>query len=112
MDSNENRRRFLQKFGLMSLAAGTGGFFPARSFAGVPATTPSTEESDLVSLPPSEVFKVLDLDAPELATVRKALEKKGHDAALTSLLNYYRKRYPKPQLGVPGDSSEGSIKKA
>lgn len=112
MDSNENRRRFLQKFGLMSLAAGTGGFFPARSFAGVPSTTPSMEKSDLVSLPASEVFKVLDLDRPELATVRKALEKKGHDAALAALLKYYRKRYPKPQLGVPGDSSAGSIKKA
>jgi len=114
MNNNENRRLFLQKFGLISLAAGTGGMLPVHAFANRSAFNPEEVKSDLVSLSPSKVFTVLDIDAPELSAVRKSLEKKGHDAALKGLLRYYRARYPEPKIKA-ADSSSGnnsSIKKA
>jgi hypothetical protein len=96
MRKDENRRQFLQKFGLISLAAGAGNFIPVSSFGHSSGSITSNEKIDLVSLSPSALFSVLDLDLPELAAVRKALDRKGNDAALTALLNYYRTRYPKP----------------
>jgi heparan-sulfate lyase len=95
MRKYDNRRQFIQKIGLMSLAAGSSsllsGISPGPSFNLIT----SGEITGLNSLSPSDLFSVLDLDLPELAAVKKALEKKGYDGALTALLAFYRKRYPK-----------------
>src|SRR5690554_5980036 len=96
MNVNKNRRLFLQKLGIMSVATGTGAFLPVHSFSHSPEFHLEGERENLTSLPPSEIFSVLDLGLPQLAKVRKALEGQGHEAALSALLEYYRERYPKP----------------
>jgi heparan-sulfate lyase len=108
MKKFENRRQFIQKFGLISLASGTGSLFPVSSFGeSLEGLTP-VENSNLVSLSPSALFSVLDLELPELASVRKAYERKGHNAALTELLKYYRMRYPKPVISDRAVNAGGS----
>ncbi len=106
MKKNENRRQFLQKLGLVSLAAGAGSLLPAGSVGLSSETMIPEQDNKLVSLLPSALFSVLDLEPGELAEVRKALEKKGNNAALSALLKYYRNRYPIPE-GLPGKSSSG-----
>lgn len=67
----------------------------------------SNDKPGLKSLSPSSLFSVLDLSKPEMADVRKALERKGHNAALTALLSYYRSRYFKPS-DLPGNKVRGT----
>ncbi len=110
MSKEENRRQFLQKVGLISLAAGTGSFLPVSSFSRSFGSISADEGLQLVSLPASDLFSVLDLDLPELASVRKALERKGKEAALAALLNYYRARYPKPSSMGDNSSTRGESK--
>ena len=111
---NENRRQFIQKFGLISMAAGAGSLFPVSSFGHSSGIIPADANGNLVSLSPSALFSVLDLNLPELAVVRKTLERKGNDAALAALLTYYRMRFPKPSALADRSSTgnERSIARA
>jgi heparan-sulfate lyase len=104
MTSNENRRQFIRKFSLISFTAGAGSLFPAGSFGRSAACISRPEETGLISLSPSALFNVLDLDLPELAAVRKAFKRKGDNAALAELLKYYRLRYPKPSAKKDSDN--------
>lgn len=107
-EAKNNRRDFLQKFGVLSLAAGTGTLLQIKSFAG---PKQSIDDKDrLLSLLPSSVFSVLDLDLPELASVRNVLERKGNDEALKVLLKYYRMRFPKPDKPTGNVLSENEKK--
>jgi heparan-sulfate lyase len=108
MTNNENRRQFIRKFGLFSFTAGAGSLLPVSSFGRSAALMPRAVDNELVSLSPSALFSVLDLDLPELVAVRKALERKGNDAALAALLNYYRLRYPKSSVRKDIDKSSVS----
>ncbi len=94
MQNHKSRREFLQKIGLISLAAGSGTFLPVESFGNDSVIV--VENHDLASLPAKDLFSVLDMELPELAPVRKALERKGYKQALSALLDYYRSRYPVP----------------
>jgi heparan-sulfate lyase len=94
MKKYDNRREFLQKLGAISLFTGAGSLIPLNSFGHTTLEDQSDNIPELKSLPPSGLFSVLDLSKPEMATVRSALEHKGHNAALAALLNYYRNRYP------------------
>lgn len=109
MNHPNNRRDFLQKLGALTVAAGAGLPSLARGNPR-PASSESSGRPgpvsfhmdpvfllpELKSLPPEQLFSVLDLDRPDMATVRSALKKRGRDAALTALLERYRKRFPKP----------------
>lgn len=100
--NNENRRQFLQKFGLLSIAATAA----PTAFASYDDSTvfhTSMEAAELVSLSSGDIFSVLNLDLPELAKVVKTLEKKGYEKALDELLKYYQARYPK-SLELAGSS--------
>jgi len=99
-----NRREFLQRLGVISLIAGAESLIPWNSYA-----YSADDTIVLKSLPPSELFSVLDLSKPELADVREALNEKGYDAALAALLSYYRKRFPAPETGT---SAHQQISKA
>lgn len=92
---NSNRRLFLQKLGLVSFATGTSGFLPVHSFTGLSEVNPEFQIEKLTSLPPTQIFSVLNLELPQLEKVRTALDDRGHDAALSTLLEYYRDCYPK-----------------
>lgn len=67
-------------------------------------------EIELHSLPPQAVLDKLDLDRPGLEAVRAAMAQ-GQDAALTALLDYYRRRYPRQEtapdapFATPGQNS-------
>ncbi len=110
MRKKENRRQFIQKIGLVSFAAGAGSLLPVHSFGRSEISSIQVDNGKLVSLSPSDLFSVLDLDNPELAAVKKALERKGNDAALKALLDYYRKRYPKPVGQKSSSSSESDTR--
>lgn len=103
MNVDKHRRDFLQKLGLVSFATGAGAFLPAHSFSGSPAVHFENEKKNLRSLPPTEIFSVIDLGLPQLENVQQTLESRGYEAALSALLEYYRARYPKP-LGIGGRS--------
>lgn len=97
MRTNENdRRKFLRRLGMISLATGADSLLSKHSLGSTLRRVTAFNDLSLISLSPSALFSILDLNLPELAPVRKALERKGHEAALTALLNYYRKRFPKP----------------
>jgi len=96
MKKCESRRIFLQKIGAVSLVAGTSSIIPATISGEQIPKSQKEELSWMKSLSPTNIFSVLDLDKPEMAEVRNALHSKGHNAALTALLTYYRNRYPKP----------------
>jgi heparan-sulfate lyase len=96
MKKKNSRREFLQRLGIISFVAGTESLVTLRASA----FGSSHLEEELKSLPPSELFSVLDLSKPELADVRKALNEKGYDAALSVLLIYYRNRFPSPSFGT------------
>ncbi len=93
----EDRRTFLQKIGVLSLAAGTGTLLPYTGTANVSAVHAGLSTHNLTSLSPLQLFSVLNMSLPGLSEVRKALESRGHDAALNALLTYYRNRYPRPE---------------
>ena len=95
MKKNKNRRAFLQKLGAISLASGIVSLIPLNCFSKSLDEGQTKEAIELKSLSPSQLFSVLDLYKPELSKVQKALNQKGHDAALSELLSYYRKRFPK-----------------
>src|SRR5690554_3014998 len=110
MQNHKSRREFLQKIGLISLAAGSGTFLPVESFGNDSVIV--VEDHDLASLPTKDLFSVLDMELPELAPVRKALERKGYKQALSALLDYYRSRYPEPsgiKNGVVTERSKNSV---
>ena len=112
---HENRREFLQKLGAISLVSGVGALIPVNSFSHSTLSGRSNNLHEFKSLLPSELFSVLDLNKPEMASVQKALEREGHNAALASLLKYYRSRYPKPtdSPGIAGiDTKERIFEKA
>ncbi|HZH72820.1 MAG TPA: heparinase II/III family protein, partial [Mariniphaga sp.] len=88
MQNHKSRREFLQKIGLISLAAGSGNFLPVESFGNNSVLV--VENHDLASLPAKDLFSVLNMELPELTPVRKALERKGYKQALSALLDYYR----------------------
>lgn len=106
--NNENRRQFLRKIGFVSVVTGTGRFSPAYSFDYSSDPYAVAEKSDLVSLSPSGLFSVLNLELPELTEVKKALKGKGYEAALSALLKYYRNRYPKSSIVISGTTSKDS----
>lgn len=87
------------------MAAGSHNLFPAGLTDRISGQVVTVGHTALVSLKPSDLFSVLDLDLPELSAVRNALERKGHNAALAALLRYYRARYPEAS-GVSGSQSE------
>lgn len=89
----ENRRQFLQKLGFISLATGTGQFLPFDSFGRSSEFKAVANNGKMTSLSPSDLFSVLNLELPELNSVKVALTQKGYDAALNELLKYYRKQY-------------------
>ena len=68
----------------------------AQACAGDSGELPSSMP-ELHSLPPEEVFTVLDLERPELAEVKAALAERGREAALAALLAHYRRRFPLPE---------------
>lgn len=103
-----NRRAFLQKFGVLSLAAGASTILPVKSFAHSKRIV--DDKMPLKSLSPSALFSMLDLELPELASVRTALEKKGNDEALKALLKYYRTHFPKPKRPTGHAFSESEKK--
>jgi len=98
MSKHLNRRKFLSTgtLALSGLAIGTHSA-PAIAKNSLPENKPAWNPPALTSLPASDVFSVLDLNLPVLSSVKKALEKKGHHAALSALLAYYRERYPKEE---------------
>lgn len=106
MKKIENRRQFLYNLGAVSLATGAVSLIPLNSFSLSGGKGHSIDKTNLKSLSPSDLFSVLDLSKPEMADVKKALERKGNDAALNALLSYYRNRYPK-QSDLPGHSGKG-----
>ncbi len=110
--NREDRRTFLQKFGMISLAAGTGTLISLSPATAAPAN--SMNPPGLISLPPSNVFDVLDLDLPELTEVKKALERRGYEAALKRLLAYYREKYPSPlnPKTPPGEKRQSTPERA
>jgi heparan-sulfate lyase len=91
---HENRRHFIKKIGLISLAAGSGNMGAINSSAGQLGLTKADRIIKMTSLSPSDIFSVLDLDLPELSDVKKALNRKGFDPALSELLAFYRRQYP------------------
>lgn len=93
-----NRRKFLSISGLTmsGLAIGAGAILPTNALADtVSSDIHKKDDPVLTSLQPSELFSVLNLELPELESVKKILERKGNEAALKELLNFYRSRYPK-----------------
>ena len=113
MSINQDRRLFIKKLSFTSLTTGS------VSIPSIGSLYNKLWEDDeqvtiapaeLTSLTPSALFTVLDLSAPELAGVRKALERKGHDAALAALLTYYRTRYPKSKASASASGSTISEK--
>jgi len=109
MKNDKSRREFLQKIGLISLAAGAGNFLPDESFGSSFYSLTEDEKAGLVSLPPSDLFSVLNMDLPVMAPVRKAFERDGYDAALIALLDYYRSRYPAAAQTKRDKSAEKEI---
>ncbi|HEY0666861.1 MAG TPA: heparinase II/III family protein, partial [Sphingobacteriaceae bacterium] len=112
-EAKNNRRDFLQKFGVLSLSASAGTLLQVKSFAGQKQII--DDKVRLLSLSPSSVFSVLDLNIPELASVRNVLERKGNDEALKVLLKYYRMRFPKPDKPTgrePSENEKRSISRA
>lgn len=106
MKLTENRRAFLQKFGLLSLMAGTGSLITGNvSGSDAPAAA-----ADLVSLTPDKLFTVLDIDLPEMAEVKRALSRRGNNAALEALLKHYRAKYPRP--AVKDEKSAALVERA
>ena len=96
----ENRREFLQKLGSISIITTVGSLIPVNSFSRSNSDGQFNEQPELKSLSPSDLFSVLDLSKPEMADVKRALERKGQNAALASLLSYYRSRYPKSSVST------------
>src|SRR5690606_29427934 len=111
-----NRRKFLSTgtIALSSLAIVTGPTSPTFAMEKSKESIPMGDQPSLKSLQASELFSVLDLNLPELSAVKKALERKGHDAALAALLTYYRSRYPKDnaRFQVDEKSAETAIQRA
>lgn len=109
MKKNNNRREFLQRLGLISLIAGSESLIPWNALA-----APSDETVNLKSLPPSELFSVLDLNKPELTKVQNELKNNGYDAALSALLAYYRERFPAstPITGKKVRTNSATLEKA
>lgn len=105
-----DRRQFIKKLGLAPLITSAGPVSSINALYNelwqeeVQETVPPPA---LTSLSPSVLFSVLDLSAAALAGVRKALERKGHDAALSALLSYYRAQYAKPASPPSAGSSAG-----
>lgn len=114
MNRGENRREFLQKIGAFSLVAGTAGVMSACANNTQRRSGETFSLPDLTSLDPSDLFTVLDLQLPELSSVREALEQNGYEAGLEALLEYYRGRFPKPNLPNPtgSESEKRSIERA
>ncbi len=112
---DNGRRKFIQKIGLTALSAGACNFL-ATDVNGHTSCSPTINSyPDLVSLPPSDLFSVLNLDLPELSFVRKSFEKNGYYPALSRLLDYYRSRYPQPSFtnkGMSGIEVNESVKRA
>ncbi len=108
MSSTLNRRKFLSTGAVVvsGLATGLGVAIPAASYASSPEARVVPAALELKSLSPTELFTVLDLDLPELTAVRNTLKQKGHDAALSALLDYYRERYPKPVVSAKDKSQD------
>jgi len=105
MKYDKYRRDFLQKMGLVTLGVSSSTVLLAKHDIGNPFEwSPVQDEPNLKSLPPSALFSVMDLNLPELKEVRQTLENDGYDEALTVLLDYYRKKYPKPTQ-IPHDKS-------
>jgi len=98
MNSGDNRREFLQKIGAISLVAGTAGVLSACNNSQTNGREPVFVLPGLRSLPPSELFTVLDLNLPGLSPIREVLEQDGYEAALTELLAYYRERFSEPEI--------------
>ncbi|MEO9004430.1 MAG: alginate lyase family protein [Ginsengibacter sp.] len=99
MKNHLNRRKFLSMGALTmsGLTMSMGSAFPLEALAR-PTLSDSLKEKgpELTSLPPSKLFSVLNLELHELVSVKRILERKGNEAALKELLNYYRNRFPKP----------------
>jgi heparan-sulfate lyase len=95
MKKCENRRKFIQQLGAISFVTGAGSLIQVNSLNRSVSDDQSNDIPDLKSLSPSALFSVLDMSKPEMSDVQKALERKGHNAALSALLNYYRKKYPR-----------------
>jgi heparan-sulfate lyase len=115
MMKQQNRRHFIKKIGLISLAAGSGNLLPVNSSAVQLGLKPTDRIVKMVSLAPSDIFSVLDLDLPEMIGVKKALSRKGFNAALSELLTFYRRQYPKSTEASTGSSVQektGVIKTA
>lgn len=110
MNRSDNRREFLQKLGVFTLAAGSGRMIPSLHSDKIDPVggEPLFAMPEIRSLPPSELFTVLDLSGRQLQPVRRALEEQGYGAALSALLHHYRSRFPKPEdVGRPsGTESE------
>lgn len=107
----ENRRVFLQKFGLIALATGTTGNFS--SFSEHKHSTkhyPGNFQIKLESLSPNEIFSKLNLDYPGLEQVKKHHLKRKNDQALAELLKYYKSHYAKtPELTESSGYNLGNL---
>lgn len=90
--NNENRRQFLQKLGIISIAT------CSNRIVGLPSTLNSinpfqqVKKTDFKSLYPADIFSVLNLDLPRLEKVKQVLNSNGFEKALLELLKYYRVR--------------------
>lgn len=107
-----NRRKFLSIGGLTvsSLALSNASVLAIGSKTQAASESTFTEDDPaLTSLLPSEIFSVLNLELPELASVKRMLERKGSEAALKELLKYYRNRYPKAKSSESPQSAKGDI---
>jgi hypothetical protein len=93
---NENRRQFLQKMGLISLAGGISGFKNVSFAANSTHSLGENFVDEFTSLLPKDLFTVLNMELLELEKVKATLTEKGYLAALNELLKYYRSSYPKP----------------
>ncbi len=110
MKENKNRRTFLQNMGLVTLGLSSSVVLPANQVLGNAFKWSSVQDShDLKSLSPSSLFSVLDLNLSELKVVRQTLDNKGYDEALQTLLDYYRKKYPKYTPKQIDESAEHKI---
>jgi heparan-sulfate lyase len=115
MMKHENRRHFIKKIGLISLAAGNGNLLSVDPSVGQLGLKPTDRIIKMASLSPLDIFSVLDLDLPELNVVKKTLKRKGFDAALSELLAFYRGQYPKtaePATGLSVQGKDSAIKTA
>lgn len=93
----KNRRKFLQDLSISALGMSSLKYMPS-IFHDNKHVNYYLIEKDIKSLPPSELFSVINLELPDLTEVANAFNDGGFDSGITALLKFYRNKYPKESI--------------